>query len=91
MAAAKRRFNVYLRQMIRDYTGDPDLAIHYEDFVGGTWAVSAAQAVNNVRFRRGDKYSFIVTDYGEAEYYAIPEDEDDPSRHEKTISFAKTH
>lgn len=88
---AKRKYNVYIRQQVRDYTGDPNLAINYEDFVGASWAVSAAQAANNVRFRRGETFNYLSTDYGEAYYHAIPADEDYPDLHEGFYSYGKTH
>lgn len=87
----KRLFNVYLRSRIDDYTGDPSMALHYEDFVGSTWAASAAQAVNNVRFRNGDKHNRIYESWGTAFYLAIPAGEDKPELHENFIRWADTH
>lgn len=87
----KRLFHVYLRQRVDDYTGDPEMAIRYEDFVGSTWAVSAAQAANNVRFRNGDKCNRMYANWGEAHYHAIPAGEDKPELHENFIRWTDFH
>lgn len=91
MPNRKRKYNVYIRQVVNDYTGDPDLAIKYECFVGATWAVSAAQAANNVRFRRGEKFDHVATRTGEAYYHAIAEEDDVPDLHEGFLDWDKTH
>lgn len=91
MAKQKRNYNVYIRQVVDDYTGDPDLAIKYEDFIGTSWAVSAAQAANNVRFRRGERFNFAVTEHSKAYYYAIPVDEDYEDLHAGFYSWDRTH
>lgn len=91
MAGAKRVYNVYLRQIIDDWSGDPALAIKYESFIGRTMAVSAAQAANNVRFRRGESYNYISDRYGEAFYYAVADEDDVPELHANFNDWEKTH
>ena len=87
----RRQYNVYIRQRVDDYTEDPEMALHYEDFVGKTWAVSAAQAANNVRFRNGDKYNCMLLDSGAIWYYAVAVGDDRPELHQNYKSWVKTH
>ena len=87
----KQQYNVYLRQTVEDCTNNPSMAIRYEDFVGRTWAVSAAQAANNVRFRNGDKRNKVFTGWGTAQYHAILATEDKDELHKKYIKWAETH
>lgn len=87
----KKQYNVYIRQYVEDYTDDPALAINYEEFVGVTWAVSAAQAANNVRFRNGDKYNHEYTDHGQIYYYAIQTAEDNPQMHTGFLRWSDYH
>lgn len=89
--SGKRKYNVYLRQVVFDSAGDPGKAIKYEDYISSTWAVSPEKAATNVRFRNGDKYDFMVYDFGEAWYYAIDAELDTPDQHEGFLSYAKTH
>lgn len=91
MSKEKRKYNVYLRQVVFDSTGDPDKAIHYEDFMSSTWAVSPEKAACNVRFRNGDKYDYMVFDFGEAYYWAVDAEYDTPDQHKGFVSFVKTH
>lgn len=84
----KRRYHVYLRQTVYDSQG---AEIQYEDYISATWAVSPEKAASNVRYRNGDKYNYMVYDFGEAYYYAIDAEYDKPELHKGFISYAKTH
>ena len=75
----KRKYNVYLRT--RMYGPFGEAIADFEDFVGSTIATSATKAVNNVRFRRGERSNSMYDDGYEVWYRAVAEDEDDPSRH----------
>ena len=66
----KHKYRVYLCAHIYDCAGDINCEINHREFVGETWAVSAAQAETNVRYRNGDKFNFDADEHGEYWYEA---------------------
>ena len=64
MKKPKRHYKVYVK---RTGFGCYDTGKPLYTFVGETWAVSEAQAINNVRFRTDGKASnsWIIGDYAE--------------------------
>lgn len=86
MAKPKQKYNVYIRRTVHDYL-DPNCDVCREAFAGTTWAVSAAQAETNVRYRNGDKFNFDCDDYGEMWYEAVLASEDAPAFHEGYVSW----
>lgn len=83
----RRKYNVYIRQIIYDYTDDPRMFINREKFAGSTMAVSTKQAETNVRFRNGDKVNAEYMDSQEIYYHAIPASEDTADKHNDFIRF----
>lgn len=66
----KKHYAIYLASRVFDCEDDARCEITRRDFVGETWAYSEAQAVNNVRFRNGDKHSYYCDDKMESWYEA---------------------
>lgn len=86
MARIKHKYNVYLRKHIfaeYDLTGPDDTKL--EMFAGETWAVSEAQAINNVRVRNDHDvkgHNWDATDRYMWFYRAFRVDEDSPFVHD---------
>lgn len=66
----KKKYNVYLIRHVFDYMDDPNCEIWHKDFAGSTFATSAKQAENNVRYRNGDKSAYYADEYCEMWYEA---------------------
>ena len=54
MRKPKKKYDVFIHERRYGCYGNVDQRHH----TGTTWAVSPEAAINNVRFRNGDKYTF---------------------------------
>ena len=86
MARQRHKYRVYLRKTIFvEYDIESPADIHLEALAGETWAVSHAQAINNVRVRNDKKvlgHNFGGDTHSEWEYVAFRTDEDSPFKHD---------